>query len=284
MRGKTGIEDSHIAFAGLLADAARSVLAREAGLGVRGAELGAGSAGLGVEVKTDRSLVTRIDRMIEAEMRAMIRKTFPDHGIIGEEEGRERAGAAHVWVLDPIDGTAPFIAGIPVYGTLIALAIDGVPCLGVIDAPAVDARWLGVAGRPTTLNGRPVRTRDCAALSAALMTNSNQDYMSARELPALDALRRATANRVYGGASLNYGRLAEGRTDLALDAGQQVYDFAPFRPVVEGAGGVISDWAGRPLTLESGGRILATGGRACHEAALDMIDGLKIDAAERATA
>lgn len=270
--GLTPVEDHHIAFAIRLADAARGVLSRE----VDGV--------LGVEVKPDRSFVTRMDRLIEAEMRAMIKAAYPRHGIIGEEEANENAGASHVWVLDPIDGTAPFILGIPVYGTLIALAVDGVPVLGVIDVPGVGARWLGIQGRATTLNGKAVRTRDCEALSRALMTNSNQDYMSAEELPALNALRRLTANRVYGGACLNYGRLAEGRSDLAIDAGQQVFDFAPFRPVVEGAGGVISDWAGRPLTLESGGRVLAAGGRRCHDAALELIEELGIDHRHRTPA
>ncbi|MFT4015238.1 MAG: inositol monophosphatase family protein [Paracoccus sp. (in: a-proteobacteria)] len=257
-----GIDDDHIAFAAALADEARAILLREA------------DGALGVEVKPDRSFVTRVDLAIEARMREMIAAAYPGHGIIGEEEGDVNPGASHVWVLDPIDGTAPFILGIPVYGTLIALAVDGVPRLGIIDTPGVGARWIGAPGRPTTLNGRPVRVRDCAALSRAVMTNSNQDYMSAEELPALNALRAATANRVYGGACLNYGRLAEGRSDLAIDAGQKVFDFAPFRPVVEGAGGVISDWAGRPLTLESRGRILAAGSRRCHEAALSVIEGV----------
>ncbi len=258
----TGIEDHHIAFANRLADAARAVLARETG------------KRLDVEIKPDHSLVTRVDRAIEAELRAMIAATYPGHGIIGEEEGDENTQASHVWVLDPIDGTAPFIVGIPVYGTLIALAVDGVPRLGVIDVPGVDTRWLGAPGRATTLNGRGVRCRDCDGLAQAVMTNSNPDYMSAEEVPVLDALRRATANRVYGGACLNYGRLAEGRSDLAIDAGQKVFDFAPFRPVIEGAGGTISDWAGRPLTLESDGRILAAGGRRCHDAALGVIGSL----------
>lgn len=258
----TGIEQAAVDFALRLADAARATLAE-----------GEGEA-LGVEVKPDHSFVTRMDRAIEARLRAMIAAEYPDHGIIGEEVGSERTGASHVWVIDPIDGTAPFIVGLPVWGTLIALAIDGVPRLGIIDTPAAGARWLGVAGRPTLLNGRPCRTRACPDLSQAVMTNSNRDYVGAEELPALDRLRALTANRVYGGACLNYGRLAEGRSDLAMDAGQKVFDFAPFRPVIEGAGGVISDWAGRPLTLESGGRVLAAGGRACHDAALAEIAGL----------
>jgi histidinol phosphatase-like enzyme (inositol monophosphatase family) len=260
----TAIGDEHITFALEMADAARRVLTTHAGNAP------------GVSVKPDRSLVTQIDLMIEAELRAMIADRFPSHGIIGEEEGAEAADAPAVWILDPIDGTAPFIAGLPVYGTLIALAIDGVPRLGVIDIPGVDARWLGAPGRQTTCNGRPVSVRPCAELALAMMTNSNQDYIPPAERPALDALRGATATRVYGGAALNYGRLAEGRTDLALDAGQKVFDFAPFRPVIEGAGGVITDWRGAPLTIESDGHILAAGDARVHGQALDLIAGLDL--------
>jgi len=265
----TAIGDEHIALATAMADAARRVLTTHA------------DDALGVSVKPDRSLVTEIDLRIEAELRAMIADRFPSHGIIGEEAGTEAADTEAVWILDPIDGTAPFIVGLPVYGTLIALAIEGVPLLGIIDIPGVDARWLGAPGRPTTCNGRPVRVRPCAGLAQALMTNSNQDYIPPADRPALEALRGATATRVYGGAALNYGRLAEGRTDLALDAGQKVFDFAPFRPVIEGAGGVITDWRGAPLTIGSSGHLLASGDARVHRQALDLIEGLGLGAPTR---
>jgi inositol-phosphate phosphatase/L-galactose 1-phosphate phosphatase/histidinol-phosphatase len=253
----------YLDFAERLAECARQVLALE--------QAGAIRAKGDIEVKADKSLVTKFDRAIEKRLREEIQAKFPEHGIIGEEYGRHDENASHQWVLDPIDGTAPFIVGIPVWGTLIALAIDGVPLVGVIDQPAIDARFTGVAGAATRLNGQVIRCRQNDSLERCLMTNSNQDYMSDDELPALNAMRRATANRVYGGACLNYGRLAEGRSDIAMDAGQQVYDFAPFRPIVEGAGGKITDWRGAPLTLESQGTILAAGDARCHSQALEVI-------------
>lgn len=253
----------YLSFAEGLASLAREVLATE-----QAEHLQSNGA---IEVKADKSLVTKFDRAIEIRLREEIQKTFPSHGIIGEEHGRHNENASHQWVLDPIDGTAPFIVGIPVWGTLIALAIDGVPLVGVIDQPAIDARFTGAVGEATRLNGAVIRCRSNEALDRCLMTNSNQDYMSDRELPALNAMRKATANRVYGGACLNYGRLAEGRSDIAMDAGQQVYDFAPFRPIVEGAGGTITDWYGAPLTLESKGTVLAAGDARCHGQALEVI-------------
>ncbi|MEN5278822.1 inositol monophosphatase family protein [Brucella sp. TWI432] len=253
-----------VGFAAALADIARETLANE----LSGSENSASD----IEVKPDRSLVTKYDRAIEHRLRVEIRKQYPHHGIIGEEEGSVDTQASHVWILDPIDGTAPFIVGIPVWGTLIALAIDGVPQVGVIDNPVLGTRWIGATGQNTRLNDQAVRCRPCESLATALMTNSNQDYMSAGQLPALNALRRKTANRVYGGACLNYGRLAEGRTDLAIDAGQQIYDFAPYRPIIEGAGGKITDWQGQPLTLASNGTILAAGDERCHAQALEVVN------------
>jgi inositol-phosphate phosphatase/L-galactose 1-phosphate phosphatase/histidinol-phosphatase len=266
------IEDKHVAFAVELADVARAVL-RENRL-----------ARVDVSVKADRSLVTAMDILIEDRLRSMIAARYPSHGIIGEERDWVRPGSEHVWVLDPIDGTTAFIAGMPVYGTLIALAIGGVPHLGIIDIPAIDSRWIGAEGRRTTRNGQKVSVRSCPSLAEAIMTNSNQDYLAQNERPALDRLRAATSARVYGGASLNYGLLADGRTDLALDGGQKVFDFAPFRPIVEGAGGIVTDWSGAPLTLESSGQLLGAGDARVHAQALDLVKDMKSGSAVSANA
>ncbi|MGO4625097.1 inositol monophosphatase family protein [Ensifer sp. 2YAB10] len=257
------IAEEHVAFAAELADCARTVLREHDAVRVD------------VSVKPDRSLVTVMDMLIEDRLRSMISARYPSHGIIGEERDWVRPGSEHVWVLDPIDGTTAFIAGMPVYGTLIALAVGGIPRLGIIDIPAIDSRWIGADGRRTTRNGAPVRVRPCSTLAQAIMTNSNQDYLAVHERPALDRLRLATSARVYGGASLNYGLLADGRTDLALDGGQKVFDFAPFRPIVEGAGGIVTDWAGEPLTLESSGQLLGAGDARIHGQALELVADLR---------
>lgn len=246
-------------FALELAGEARAVLA----------ELGQG--GLDVEVKPDRTLVTRLDKTIEERLRARIERRFPEHAVIGEEHGTKATGSDFSWVIDPIDGTSAFIAGVPVYGTLIALARENIPVLGIIDIPELNRRWFGAAGEQTTQNGIPCRVRSCGSLASAMMSNGNPDFYSASERPALDRLRAATNCRIYGAASLAYGLLASGRTDLTLDTGQKIYDFAPFRPVIEGAGGVITDWQGRALTLQSSGQLLAAGDERQHAAALDII-------------
>ena len=222
-------------------------------------------------LKPDRTFVTDLDAAIEARLRSRILETFPDHGIVGEEEDSRQVDAEYVWILDPIDGTAPFIAGVPVYGTLIALAHRGVPVIGIMDLPVTAERWVGVAGAVTTHNGVPVSVRSCADLSGAILTASNPDFFAAEETPALEALKARTAWRIYGGCCMAYGLLANGRTDVAIDTRLKIYDYAPFKPIIEGAGGVITDWAGRPIDLMSGPRILAAGDPARHREALALI-------------
>jgi histidinol phosphatase-like enzyme (inositol monophosphatase family) len=251
--------DEWLHFAHTLADAAHALLAPAA------------SQRPAASLKADGSFVTSLDEQIEARLREMIGARYPRHGILGEEGGVQAPGADAVWILDPIDGTAPFIAGLPVFGTLIALAWQGLPVLGMMHLPVTNQRYVGVAGRASTLNGRAIRTRACADLSSAILTTSNPDFLGPSERPALDALRKPTAWRIYGGCCMSYGLLAAGRADLAIDAGLAIYDYAAFRPLIEGAGGVITDWQGRPITLASGSQVLAAGDAARHSEALALI-------------
>jgi len=253
------IHDDYLSFANTLADTARQVLAEHT------------QDDLGTSVKADKSLVTQLDVLIEERLRAQIAARFPDHGIIGEEHENLRPDSSHVWVLDPIDGTAHFVAGLPTFGTLIALVIDGVPVLGVVDAPAVALRWQGARGHVSTCNGRTMRTRNCGNLAQALFMAGNRDRFTSGQIPALDALRRAAGTCVYGGACWSHARLAQGRVDVSLEAWLGIYDFAPFRPIVEGAGGVVTDWHGAPLTLASDGNILAAGDAQLHRQALELL-------------
>jgi histidinol phosphatase-like enzyme (inositol monophosphatase family) len=249
--------DAFVRFAEHLADAAAAMIG--------------GDGPKDTSVKPDKSFVTELDLAIERRLRELIAAEFPDHGVLGEEFDAVRPTAEHVWILDPIDGTAAFVAGMPVYGTLIALARRGEPIVGAMHFPATRERWVGAKGRPTTLNGTTCRTRAGSALADAIMSTSNPDFFDAGEKRALAALSAATAWRIYGGAALSYGRLASGRTDLALDAGLKVHDYAAFVPILEGAGGVITDWQGKRLTLDGGPRVLAAGDARRHAAALELV-------------
>jgi inositol-phosphate phosphatase/L-galactose 1-phosphate phosphatase/histidinol-phosphatase len=226
---------------------------------------------LAVEDKPDLSPVTAADRAAETAMRHLIRAQFPEHGIIGEEYGAEREDAEFVWVLDPIDGTKSFISGVPLFGTLIALAQHGRPILGIIDQPILRERWIGAAGRATTFNGNPVRTRPCAELAVATVFSTSPDMFVGNDVAAHAKIAAAAKLVRYGADCYAYGVLALGFIDLVVEASNKPYDFCAMPPIVAGAGGVASDWQGRPLTLASDGRVLVAGDRRAHEQALALL-------------
>ncbi len=226
---------------------------------------------LAVDDKPDRSPVTIADRAAEMAMRRLIAARFPAHGIIGEEFGRERAEAEFTWVLDPIDGTKSFISGVPLFGTLIALAHQGRPILGIIDQPISRERWIGATGHPTTLNGTPIRCRPCAALAAATVFSTSPDMFNGDDAAAFARVGVAAKLVRYGADCYAYGLLALGCIDLVIEAGLKPHDFSATVPIVEGAGGIASDWRGMPLSLASDGRVLVAGDRRAHQQALALL-------------
>lgn len=227
-----------------------------------------------VDGKADASPVTRADRETEAAMRAVLKAAAPDHGVLGEEHGAENVSAEYVWALDPLDGTRAFVSGKPQFGTLVALLHRGAPIVGLIDMPILGERWLGVLGRGTTLNGAPTRTRAAVALAEARMGTTSPDIFAAPEDRAVFArLRAAVADCNYGGDCYNYAVLASGCLDLVMETTLKPWDFAALAPVVIAAGGAMTDWSGRPLTLESAGDVLASSDPSLHRAALTAISG-----------
>ena len=204
-------------------------------------------------------------------MRALIAARFPEHGIIGEEFGRSREDAEFVWVLDPIDGTKSFISGVPLFGTLVALARRGRPILGIIDQPVSGERWVGAAGRPTTLQGRAVRCRACPALGSATLFATTPEMFAGADGDAFRRLAGAVKLVRFGADCYAYGLLAAGFIDLVAEASLKPYDFSAMVPIVEGAGGIASDWRGEPLGLSSDGRVLIAGDPEAHRAALALL-------------
>ena len=225
------------------------------------------------EQKSDRSFVTEADRAAEAAMRAIIEAERPEDGIVGEEYGIHNEGSARQWVLDPIDGTTSFIAGRPIFGTLIALLQDGFPVLGIIDQPIGRERWAGRMGHATTFNGTPVRAAPCRDLSDAVLATTTPHQFSDREADHFMGLAKAVAERkiIYGGDCYNYGLVASGHVDVVCEAGLKLHDFAALAPIVEGAGGLMCDWAGEPLHAGSDGTALAIGDPARLEDILDAM-------------
>ena len=242
--------DADIALAHRLADAARTAIRPL----FRTADLAS-------EAKADASPVTLADRGAEEAMRRILTAEVPQDGVHGEEFGITEGRSGRQWVLDPIDGTTAFLAGRPIFGTLIALLVEGFPVLGIIDQPILGERWLGATGRPTAFNGHPAHTRACPDLARASLATTGPQHFTQDEGEAFMALAGATDHKrmVMGGDCYNYAMLASGHLDVVCEAGLKLHDFAALVPVVEGAGGAMCDWNGDPLHAGSDGHVLALG-------------------------
>ena len=247
-----------LALAEQLADAAREIARRHF------------RTPLAVQRKGDGSPVTIADRDIETHMRRMIRAAFPGHAIRGEEFAAEGSGE-FTWVLDPIDGTKSFVTGYPLFGSLIGLAHGSRAVLGVIEAPALGERWVGCEGRPTLFNGSPVRTSSCRSIEQAVVYTTTAETFNASERTRFEALSARAALRRFGGDCYLYGMLAGGYCDLIIEVQLKAHDFIAAIPVVEGAGGRISDWRGEPLGPASDGRMVAAATEALWRQAIEEL-------------
>lgn len=226
---------------------------------------------LTIDTKADESPVTIADRSVEQAIRQAIAQRFPEHGILGEEYGLSHSEAEFVWSIDPIDGTRSFISGHPLWGSLLALLHRGKPVLGVIDIPSTGERWTGSVHRGSLFSGRPCRTRATRSLDEAILYTTTPDIFNDQELPAFERVSRAAHLRRFGGDCYNYGLLASGHIDLVLEAGLQPYDYLAMAPIIEQAGGIVTDWSGNALTMHSSGQVLASANPALHEQALALV-------------
>ncbi len=248
-----------VALAQQLADAARPIAARYFRTGVT------------VDDKHDASPVTIADREAETAMRALLSVHVPDHGVFGEEHGAVRTDADYVWVLDPIDGTKAFITGLPIFGTLVALLHHGKPVLGIIDQPILKERWLGVEGERSTFNGKPIHVRPCKGLDSAYMYSTAPSMFPSGTEKRHETLAQKVKLFRWGGDCYAYGLLASGHVDLVVEHSLQLYDFAALAPVIKGAGGLITDWQGHELAMNSDGSVVAAGDAAIHRAAIEIL-------------
>jgi len=242
------------------------------------AELAAGLAAtawrsdLTVRYKPDGSSLTKADLSIEALWRERIGRQFPSHGILGEEYGAETGRSAYTWVLDPIDGTRQFGAGLLNFASLIGLCRDGIPVLGLIDLPMPGARYLAAQGRGTVLGNRPVRSSGRRDLAGAVISLANPDSFSGKTAAGYRRLRSVGRVRVFDGGAAAYGALARGLVDVCLNGDDlDAYDICALCPVVQEAGGVVSDWSGQPLSLASRGAIVASASAELHDTVLGLL-------------
>jgi myo-inositol-1(or 4)-monophosphatase len=218
--------------------------------------------------------VTAADRAAEQAMRALIGRHFPDHGVIGEEFGNDRADAEYVWVLDPIDGTKSFIAGMPVWGTLIALTRMGEPVFGMMHQPFIQERFTG-DGQSALYRGptgkRDLMVKPCDALADAILFTTSPLLMNESDRAIFQRVEKVAKLSRYGGDCYAYCMLAAGHVDLVIETELKPHDIVPLIPIIRGAGGIVTSWDGGPA--EAGGRIVAAGDRRVHDAALEILQG-----------
>lgn len=216
--------------------------------------------------------VTAADRAAEQAMRTLIRRTFPGHGVIGEEYDNERPDAEFVWMLDPIDGTKSFIAGMPAWGTLIGLCRNGAPVYGMMHQPFIGERFYGDGGSARyrgPAGARSLHVRPCPALDDALMITTSPLLMNEADRARFTAVERQVRLSRYGGDCYAYAMVAAGHVDLVIETGLQDHDIVPLMPIIEGAGGIVTDWEGGPAL--GGGRVVVAGDRRVHAAALEVL-------------
>jgi histidinol-phosphatase len=226
---------------------------------------------LEVERKADGTEVTAIDRAVERTLRRRIREAFPEHAVLGEEDGRDGPEDAPTWILDPIDGTTNFTHGNPVFATLIALRLDDRDVLGVASAPALGSRWDGVVGEGAHQDGRPVRVSTTASLAEAEIAFGGLNYFARKDwLGVVERAATATRRQRGYGDFWQHCLVAAGACDIAMEAEVSTWDLAAVRAVVEAAGGRFTDLDGTPTA--DGGSACSTNGL-LHEQALGLLRG-----------
>ncbi len=218
-------------------------------------------AGYTIDTKSDRSPVTIADRTAEQAMRAVLSERFPEHGILGEEFGLDRPEAKLRWVLDPIDGTRAFVSGRPTFGTLIGLLDGDTPIVGVIDQPVTGERWVGASGRATSFNGPfggRAGCRPCRSVADVELSCTSPE-MLVDDMPRWRKLADAVRRNYWGGDCYAMGLLALGQIDVIAESTMHLWDWVALVPVIEGAGGKVTDWSGKVLKPDGDGRVLAVG-------------------------
>jgi myo-inositol-1(or 4)-monophosphatase len=234
-------------------------------------------ATLNVDNKSNNGVfdpVTEADRAGETVMRRIIGRTFPEHGIVGEEFGSERADAEFVWVLDPIDGTKSFMCGLPVWGTMIGLLQNNSPVYGLIHQPYTNERFFGdgMSAKQRTAHGeRPLRVRECQSLAEATLMTTSPLLMGEADRACFKRVENEVRLSRYGGDCYSYCMLAAGQIDLVIEAGLKAHDIVAAIPILKGAGGIITTWDGGDPA--NGGNIIAAGDKKIYEAARTLLGG-----------
>ncbi|QCO55841.1 inositol monophosphatase [Pseudorhodobacter turbinis] len=226
-----------------------------------------------VEFKEDESPVTVIDQMIERDLKQAIAAKYPQDGIFGEESGVDGDLTGNLWVIDPIDGTRSFISGNPLFGMLLSYMQKGMPMAGIISMPMLDEIYCGAVGHPATCNGQPIKVSEQRNIDDCTLYINEGDKMIVDHPETLSKLLKVGKNCRFGYDCYPHALLAAGHVDAVVDFDLKPYDYLALTPVIEAAGGIMTDWQGKPLDLSSDGAVVAAATPELHRALLALLNG-----------
>jgi histidinol phosphatase-like enzyme (inositol monophosphatase family) len=249
-----------ISFANILADEAEKVIKKYFRKKIK------------IESKNDESPVTIADKETELKIRELISLKYPDHGILGEEYEQKNINSEYLWVIDPIDGTRNFIAGHKDFGTLIALLYKNEPIIGIINCPMHEERWLGCKGSNTLLNGKKVKSSEITSLEESYMCTSGLYFDDDFFRKGYEKILNETRYYRYGGDCYMYGMVASGLIEIVIEDTLKTHDYMALIPVINGAGGIITDKYGRKINLESDGSVVVSANKILHKKLIDIIN------------
>jgi inositol-phosphate phosphatase / L-galactose 1-phosphate phosphatase / histidinol-phosphatase len=226
--------------------------------------------------KEDSSPVTQADKQIEMRLRSEISKKYPEHGIIGEEFSNKHTDSEYKWVIDPIDGTISFAIGKPIFGTLIALTYQDQPILGIINQPIHNERWWGTINGKSYFNDEIINTKNCQSISEAVFCTQSPFFFKGKIKNKIEEITRQTkyqhqGGAIYSGDCYHFALLAHGFVDIIIEHGLNNYDFLALVPIIESAGGVITDWEGKRLNINSDGRVIAASSKYLHNLSINYL-------------
>ena len=225
-----------------------------------------------VESKSDESPVTIADKKTELKIRDLIEKKYPNHGILGEEFDSKNINSEFLWVIDPIDGTRSFIAGHKDFGTLIALLYKNKPIIGIINCPIHQERWIGVKNRQTTFNGVKISTSKIEKLNQSYICSSGLYFDNENFRKGYDKIVNKSKYHRFGGDCYMYGMLASGLIEIVIEDTLKAHDYMALIPVIEGAGGLITDKFGKEINIKSDGSVVVSANKKLHHKLIDIIN------------
>ena len=252
--------DEFISFANILADESSKVVMKYFRQNIK------------IEKKDDDTPVTIADKKSELKIRELINNAYPSHGILAEEFDDTKLNSEYIWVIDPIDGTRSFIAGHKDFGTLIALLYKRKPILGIINCPAHNERWMGVKNRITTLNGKNTITSSKKTIKDCFTITTGLYFEDEKFRNGFENIIKKSKYYIFGGDCYMYGMLSSGLVDIVVEDTLKAHDYMALVPVIQGAGGIITDKYNNSITLDSDGSVVATANSLIHKQAINLIN------------